>query len=453
MKQISIFFIGIALVLVGCNAGKKATEYRAELANNPDFIHQSYQALTDVIVYDIFSPPVASRIYAYSSLAAYEILVHQNAEYKSLTPQLNDFPEIPQPDSTLQYCLPLASIHAFFEVGKTMIFSKEMLKEKEDKIYQSFQKLELPQEIYNRSLAYGKQVAAAILERANHDNYKETRGMPRYSVNDNVGRWIPTPPDYMDGIEPHWNKIKAFTLDSAQQFAPKQPTEYDITEGSDFYKEIMEVYNTGNNLTEDQMEIAKFWDCNPYVTHHTGHAMFATKKITPGGHWINIAYVAGKVTEADIMRSSETYTVTSLALFDAFISCWDEKYRSSLIRPETIINNHFDESWNPLLQTPPFPEYTSGHSVISAAAATALTSLYGDSFSFVDSTEVSFGLPARSFQSFFHASEEAAISRLYGGIHYMPAITNGVEQGRKLGDFLVNKIQTRSVEEVSAKAK
>jgi len=135
--------------------------------------------------------------------------------------------------------------------------------------------------------------------------------------------------------------------------------------------------------------------------------------------------------------------MTSIALFDAFISCWDEKYRSNLIRPETIINEHIDPAWVPLLQTPPFPEYTSGHSVISSASAVALTDLFGDQFAFVDSTEVEYGLPARSFGSFYEAADEAAISRLYGGIHYRPAIDNGVKQGKRFGAYLLVKVKIK----------
>ena len=150
------------------------------------------------------------------------------------------------------------------------------------------------------------------------------------------------------------------------------------------------------------------------------------------------------------MKTAEAYTLTSIALADAFISCWDEKYRSSLIRPETVINQYIDEEWLPLLQTPPFPEYTSGHSVISSAAAIALTSIFGDDFAFDDTTEEKYGLTVRSFKSFIHASEEAAVSRLYGGIHYRPAIDNGVTQGRALGRFLVEKLEVRN-ESVASK--
>ena len=275
--------------------------------------------------------------------------------------------------------------------------------------------------------------------------YSQTRTFPKYSILEGDRFWKPTPPDYMDGIEPHWPKIRTMVLDSSNQFPPKDPIPFNLKKGSSFHKQLMEVYQVTNSLTEEQTNIAKFWDCNPYVSHHKGHAMFATKKITPGGHWIGITAVATRKAKSSFEDTINAYVNVSIALFDAFISCWDEKWETLVVRPETLINQYYDEEWLPLLQTPPFPEYTSGHSVISRAAALTLTDLFGENFDFVDTTEVSYGLPTRSYKSFIDASEEAAISRLYGGIHYMMAITEGVAQGQNVGDFIVKNIQTKKI--------
>lgn len=188
-----------------------------------------------------------------------------------------------------------------------------------------------------------------------------------------------------------------------------------------------------------------FWDCNPYKMNVKGHVMYAEKKITPGGHWMGITGIASKAKNLNWRQTAEAMAVASIYLFDAFISCWDEKYRSVLIRPETYINRYMDEEWTPLLQTPPFPEYTSGHSVISTAASQALTGLLGEPFYFLDSTEVKYGLGTREFNSFREAAEEAAISRFYGGIHYLPAITNGVDQGRAVASWIEGRIRTRKI--------
>jgi hypothetical protein len=177
--------------------------------------------------------------------------------------------------------------------------------------------------------------------------------------------------------------------------------------------------------------------------HVTGHVMYATKKITPGGHWLGITGIATRQAKADLMKTLEAYTRVSLSLADGFISCWDEKYRSDRIRPETAINENLDKNWVPLLQTPPFPEYPSGHSVISNAAAVVLTDLFGPTFKYTDSTEIAYGLAPRKFQSFKAAADEAAISRLYGGIHFMSAIENGAQEGLQVGNYVVSKLKTR----------
>jgi len=227
-----------------------------------------------------------------------------------------------------------------------------------------------------------------------------------------------------------------------------------MEETSDFYKELKEVYDIGKKIEEngdesEEIKIAQFWDCNPYVSVTRGHLMFATKKITPGAHWIGITKIAARKTESDFAKTLYAYTKTSIAIADAFISCWDEKYRSNLIRPETLINQHIDDSWKPVLQTPPFPEYTSGHSVVSGAAATALTSVFGDGFRFEDDTEIAYGLPVRNFESFNQAAAEAAISRMYGGIHYRVAIEVGLTQGRDLGKFIVDNLKMVEEDEMA----
>lgn len=419
-------------------------EFQKE-AQDPDFFHQSMKQLTDVIVHDIFSPPVASRIYVYPSIAAYETIINQHPEYQTLAGQLTGFKAVPQPKKGQEYCYPLASIKAFLTVGKALIFSEEMINTFEQQIYAEFEALQMPDTVYKHSLEYGETVAQHVLDWADKDNYKQTRTFPKYSITENPAMWQPTPPDYMDGIEPHWREIRPFVLDSAQQFPPPPPTEFSIDKESKFYKETMEVYTVLQTEDKpDRLAIAEFWDCNPYVSHHTGHVMYATKKITPGGHWVGISQIATKKAQADFMKTIEAYTLTTIALADAFISCWDEKYRSNLVRPETYINRYIDEDWVPALQTPPFPEHTSGHSVISRSAAVALTSIFGDNFAFDDDTEVEYGLPMRSFNSFFHASDEAAVSRLYGGIHYRPAIDYGVDQGEKVGGFITDKLKMQS---------
>ncbi|WP_298735935.1 vanadium-dependent haloperoxidase [uncultured Chitinophaga sp.] len=408
---------------------------------DPEVVHASVKRLTDVIVYDIFSPPVASRIYAYASLAMYEAARFAEPQYPSLTAQLHDFAPMPAPDPNKQYNFLLAGARAFQVVARKVTFSVDSLKLFEEQLYKHFRSAGIGEEVFNNSIAFGDTIGATILARSARDNYRESRGYPRYTVDRVKGSWQPTPPDYMDAIEPYWNSIRPMIMDSCNQFQPLPANHYDSNTSSRFYTEMMEVYNTGRQLSAEQRAIASFWDCNPYVMHHTGHAMFATKKITPGGHWMGIAAIASRQSKAGYVRTAQTYAFTAVTLLDAFIACWDEKYRSRVIRPQTVINDLIDPRWEPLLQTPPFPEYTSGHSVISSAAAVSLTHLYGDNFAFTDTTEVEYGAGKRSFTSFHQAAEEAAISRLYGGIHYRSAILNGVQQGTALGAYILQQIK------------
>ena len=444
MMKFFVNAVFLSLVLVACSNGGGG-EWKAK-AQEPEFLHRSVKQITDIIVHDIFSPPVASRIYTYMSVAAYEAALHQDAKYVSFAGQLNGLEAFPQPEAGQEYCYPLASVQAMLKVGRSLVFSEDKLDNFYNNIMQEFKDTGMPDDVFDRSVAFGTKVADHVMAWSTKDNYKQSRSFPKYSILDDPATWKPTPPAYMDAVEPHWNKIRPFAIDSAGQFKPVKPTDFSTDKTSQFYKEALEVHDTGVNLTAEQREIASFWDCNPFVMNVKGHVMFATKKISPGGHWMNITHVVCVMKNADVVQSAEAYARVAISLVDGFISCWDEKYRSRLVRPETYINQYIDENWVPLLQTPPFPEYTSGHSVISSSAAIALTNLFGDNVAFTDSTEVEFGLAVRSFKSFEEASQEAAVSRMYGGIHYKPACDNGMIQGKALGHYIVEKVKTRKTE-------
>jgi hypothetical protein len=398
--------------------------------------------LTDVIIADIFTPPVASRIYAYTNIAAYEAVRFQDSNYKSLAGQLNELSAGPQPEPGLEYYLPLSGIIAFTTVARNLVWNIDRIDNMESNYLKEINKVGINQDIYSRSLDFGREVGKHILDWSKQDGYSVRTANANYTVTADPGRWKPTPPGYMEAIEPHWNTIRTFVLDSASQFNPGPPTAFDTIPASTFYQETKEVYDVVNNLNEERLAIAKFWDCNPNISVTQGHVMYFKQQISPGGHWVHITAQVLEGQEATTLESADTFAKVCIAIADAFISCWDEKYRSSLTRPETFINKYIDPDWKPILQTPAFPEHTSGHSVASTSAATILTSLYGDEFSFIDSTEVPFGLPTRHFRSFYEASNEAALSRLYGGIHYRPAIDKGVEQGRNVGLYVISTVST-----------
>lgn len=405
-------------------------------------LHRAEKIITDVMVHDIFSPPVASRIYLYTNVAAYEVLVKAYpGQYRSLYKQIKPFPDIPAPGGHIDGSL--AAIYAYMIVGKKLIFSEAALEDSLKHLLGMYKGMN--KTLYDASLRYGKQTADSILSWADKDQYKETRKLPRYRFLKTEGKWLPTPPVYMAAVEPYWNRIRTVTLDSCSQFKPDPPPPFSKDTGSIFYQQARDVYTTGQQLTRQQKDIANFWDCNPFAVSVEGHLSYAVKKISPGGHWISITGLVTRQKGMSMLETSAVYTMVSIALFDAFIACWDEKYRSNVIRPETYIDALIDEGWRPLLQTPPFPEYTSGHSIISRAAAVVLTGMIGENYAFDDDTEREFGLPSRHFSSFNAAADEAAISRFYGGIHYRAAIEGGLLSGGKIGQWVRQKIILRQL--------
>ncbi|MFN4145251.1 MAG: vanadium-dependent haloperoxidase [Runella sp.] len=440
-----IFFTALAGLFYTCKPKAKPEEYNPKAAD-PELYHQSVELLTDVIIHDIFKPPVASRIYVYANLAGYEAMVPGFPEYRSMGGQLNGFGESPKPDPNKEYCYPLASTHAFLKVARALTFSSNFFDDYEKTFYKKYEDMGIPDDVINRSMAFGDSVAAHVIRYSSKDSYKQIRGI-RFTVTNEPGTWVPTPPAYADACEPEWNKIRTFTLDSASQFIPPRPPAYSKDKNSLFWKETREVYEIGKNLTEEQKRIAWFWDDNAFVMNVVGHVSFANKKMTPGGHWIHINMTVCRNQKASFQKSVEGYLLTSIALIDAFISCWDEKYRSIKVRPETVINAELDPKWQPFLQTPPFPEYTSGHSTISAASAEVLSYVHGDNVAFIDSTEFKHGHGVMKFKSFRDASEMCSISRVYGGIHYRSGCDEGRKAGQKIGQFILSRIKTRVKED------
>lgn len=438
----NIYFIYASLLLSFFSACSSPGSQSADHSNRPDTDQQSsyelrnaMQTLTETITQDILSPPVASRVYAYSSLSCWEALANGSSGSSSILLHLQpEFSPAPLPPDDIRH--DLAAIQAFITAAKAMVFTEDYLLAFEDHWQAS-----LPiGKTTEASLEYGKLVANRVLQFAASDGYAQSRTYPKHGAPQEPSDWVPTPPLFMGGLEPHWNQIRPFTLDSANQFPPPPPTPFSQDPSSEFFDLVREVYTTSVNLTEEQEAIARFWDCNPYVTEEQAHLMPGIKKITPGGHWMSIAGIAAQTSKQDFTGTAKAYAWTSIALADAFISCWDEKYRSNLIRPETVINRYIDADWKPLLETPPFPEYTSGHSVISSSASEVLTALFGEPFAFADSTELMFGLPPRTFSSFRAAALEASQSRLYGGIHYRPAVEIGVTQGRMVGSHVLTRL-------------
>ena len=402
-------------------------------------ISQVITQMTEVMIHDITNPPLAARFFSYACLAGYEVVAQHNPSFKSMHGVLNDYPDLKRSDSIQQYDVPLSAVLAILETAQKMQPSGKMLVAYEQQFIDSCRRLGYDEEIINNSKRYAIAISKRMLAYARADHYNKISNYTRYTPVDKEGCWYPTPPAYLPAVEPYFNTVRTFALDSCSQFMAPPPVAFSTGKKTAFYKLLLQNYSEGKQVPAEHRVIAAFWDCNPFAIQDDGHLIMSRKKISPGAHWLGITGIACEKAGKRFEETMQAYTWVAVGLMDAFICCWDEKYRSNRIRPETAIRKYIDPQWTPVLQTPPFPEYLSGHSVISACSATILTHFFGNNFAYTDSVEVSYGLPARHFTSFQQAAQEAAISRFYGGIHFMDAIDNGLLVGKKVGDWVVSK--------------
>ena len=391
MKRILSLFSLLVILVCGCK-NASPDEYN-KIWNEPYTFTKTLKKLNDVVLENNFPPMIASRNYAYANIAAYEAMTAGNPEYISLSGQLKDMPAMPKPMVTDKTNFNFAAVLALTLVGNAVTFPEGSMMSHFDELVNMADSLGMPKDIIENSKQFADTIAQAVLKWSKKDNYSATRSAEKYSVTSEEGRYVPTPPQYGQAVEPHWGEIRPLVIDSANLFSTPPPTAYNIgSKTGVYYKALLEVKNTVDSLTEEQKAIADFWDDNPFKLNVSGHVMFATKRFSPPGHWMNIVGIGAKANNADFATTVASYTHTAIALFDGFIGCWYVKYATNYIRPETVINKHLDPNWQPYIQTPPFPSYVSGHATISAAAAEVMTHWYGDSLSFMDISLVEFGV-------------------------------------------------------------
>jgi hypothetical protein len=412
---------------------------------DPHIYSQTVHELNTVVMGNNFSPIVASRNYMYAAVAGYEVIAGgYPGKFQSLAGQVHGLSPLPAPPAGATIDFELAALLAYCKLGEAVTFPEGSMTAYVDSLRQLAKDHGMPDDEFKASVAYADTVSAKIMAWARKDRYLETRGAPEYMVNDSPGRWVPTPPAYTPAMEPHWSEIRYLIMDSVRQFMPPPPYAFNVTDKkSPYYKEVKKIENKDDSLSEEETWIADFWDDNPFKLNVSGHLMFGTKKFSPGGHWMGITGIAAQKAGADFPTTVCAYAKTSIALFDAFIQCWNIKYIYNTMRPETTIDKYFDPNWRPHLQTPPFPEYTCGHCTISAAASEALTSVFGDHFAYTDTTELEFGIKSRSFQSFRDAAVETQHSRFYGGIHYEYSTIVSHTMGQEIGELLVQRLKMK----------
>jgi hypothetical protein len=430
----SRFFIIIFLLITLFSCENK--EAKTLVVESSD-IQKVIQPMTDLMIHDITNPPLASRFFSYACLAGYEVVSQNDTSFHTMHGVINEYPKIEKPTALGTFSYQLAAILAMFETAKKLQPSGKLMDDFEVKYIDSCQKKGFPKEIINNSLKYAQAISPQILKYAKTDKYNRISNFPRYTPQNTEGSWYPTPPAYMAPVEPYFNTIRPFTLDSAGQFKPVPPIVFSKEKKSNFYGLMQAVYT--QKLMPEHQEIAAFWDCNPFALQDNGHLLVGMKKISPGAHWMGIAGIACAKEKTNFGKTLQVHTILAMGLMDGFLCCWDEKFRSNRIRPESAIRKYIDPTWKPFLQTPPFPEYLSGHSTISATSAVILSHFFGENFAYEDTVEERFGLNKRAFTSFKQAADEAGISRFYGGIHFMDAITNGQKQGILIGNNVVKK--------------
>ncbi len=429
----------ITMLMISCKE-----KDHSKVVHDPILYAKTVKKLNDIVLENNFPPMIAARNYAYANIAAFECIAAGDTNYRSLYGQVKHMPEMPKPTTGKKVDFQLAALLAFTKVGNAVTFPEGSMMGYYDQLVEMADDAGMKSAMIYDSKEYADKVSSAILDWAKKDNYAQTRSASKYTVTTEEGRWIPTPPAYASALEAHWMELRTFVMDSAAQCKPPRPPKFNITDkNSDFYKAVIEVKTAVDSLTDEQRHIAEFWDDNPFALTKIGHVEFATKKFSPGGHWLNIIGIAAEKSKSDFNTTVYAYAKTAIALYEGFVSCWDEKYRSNVIRPETVINKYIDPEWRPFIQTPPFPSYVSGHSVISAAAAEVMTEAFGDNFNFTDTSSVEFGIKPRSFKNFRDAAWEASMSRLYGGIHYSFDLYEGNKQGKMLGQIVVDRLRMR----------
>ena len=377
----------------------------------------SVRPLYDVVMAEGLTPPAAARFYHYTSLAMYEAALPAMPRQRSLSTQLHGLERLPRPQREIDVAVALSV--AVADVATALLpaglpASHAAIAAHRDGVVADRTR-NWNRQVVNFSAWHGRRIAQLLVDWIGDDGYAQASTMPYVPV-PGPDLWRSTPPNFGTAIEPHGGLVRPAALRTADEVAPIAPIAFDTTPGSAFHQ---------------QVAIARFWTDNPRLSG------------LPSGHWF---LIVAQLIDADVRlpidKALNALVRLGVALHDAFTNCWTWKYRYNLIRPVSYVQDHIDPTWATLVNSPQFPEYTSGHSVASGAAEVVLTSVFGE-VAFIDDTGAPRGIAPRSFTSFRHAAEDAAISRLYGGIHYPMAIENGLMQGREIGRIVDERIRTR----------
>lgn len=385
-----------------------------------------------------YSPPVASRSFGYLGVTAFEAAVGGSDSLVSLVGQLHGLNSVPSREEgaydetvVISAAMSDAVLYYFGNTGPT---GQRAIKAAQRK-WRANAVEGVDPDVVMRSETFGKAMARAIYDWSLDDGGAviTNMGFPeKLDLPKGEGKWVPTNPIRQQQLPllPDWGNNRTFASPSGAACATPGNPPYSVEPGSQFYIEAVEVYETGKNTTDEQKAIARFWSDDPMLS------------MTPPGHWVSIALQVAERADLPLDQNVDLLARMGVAMSDAFVGCWHDKYVYNLVRPVTYIKQVIDPKWDPLLNTPPFPEYPSGHSTVSGAMDAVLTGFFGDNYAFEDKTGSPDGRKPRTYKSFREAADEAGISRLYGGIHFRSAIVDGLAQGRCIGAY-ANALKTR----------
>ncbi len=383
-----------------------------------------------------FTPPVVSRLFGYTGLTLYESIVNGSQNYNSLVGQLDKFDKMPLPQKSQIYNWSIVANSAQSLITALMFSntSDQNAREIEDLKNRTLSRLSagLNESVIRNSIKYGEEIAKAIYAYSKSDGGHEAHknNFPKdYKLVPGACMWVPVGNQH--ALQPHWGENRTFVKGNADFHLPVPPPCV-LGNSSPLYVAALEVYSVGKNLNEEQKDIARFWSDDP------------GKTFTPPGHGVSITTQLILKENLSLEKAAEVYCRVGIAAHDAFISCWKCKYMYNMLRPVTFIQTAIDSKWNSYLENPPFPEYTSGHGTVSGAIALVLSDIFGYNYAFIDHSHDQNGLKPRSFESFLEYAQEAAMSRLYGGIHYRMSNEEGLKNGKRIGKVVCQLKMTKS---------
>ncbi len=374
---------------------------------------------------------VMMQHFAYSSIAMYESVVPGMPAYQTLSGQLNQMPPMPPTSPGFAYHwaasanATLAAMVRYFY--PTISASDKISTDSLEEALNTFYVDQVSAEIFQRSVVFGKDVAQKVFDWSTTDGSLTLH--PSYIIPVGPGLWQPTPPGFLAPQNPFWRTNRPLIPGSVTASQLPPPTPYSTDPSSPFYAQVKQVYDASLVLTTDQKAQAIFWRDIPGGGTHA--------------HWLSIfAQVLNKqANESTLDKAALVYAKMGITQSDSRISCWDSKYNYNLLRPISYIRSVMGQpAWSSYLTNPNHPEYPSAHSTFSASASAVLTAEFGENYQYTDHTFDFLGLPARSYNSFDAAANEAGLSRFYGGIHYLPSLAAGADKGTEIVNYMDKKI-------------